>query len=196
MSTVRYIHWHAAEAGERAERIRALGHAVDHALPRGAAFFRHLAEDPPDAVVIDLSRLPSQGRDLGVTLRTRAGTRHLPLVFLDGDPHKVARIQELLPDAVYTTWDELGPMLAGAIAHPPEEPVDPGSAFAAYAGTPLAQKLGIEARGSRTVVLVGAPADFGATLGPAPSWRQGSTLWRRRWGRAACGSPGPRRPPG
>jgi hypothetical protein len=167
MSTVRYIHWNAGEAGERAERIRALGHAVNHALPRGAAFFRQLAEDPPDAVVIDLTRLPSQGRDLGVSLRTRAGTRHVPLVFLEGDPQKVGRIRELLPDAVYATWDELGPALAEAIAHPPEEPVDPGSVFAAYARTPLAQKLGIKAQES-TIVLVSAPADLIGKLGELP----------------------------
>jgi len=54
-------------------------------------------------VVIDLNRLPSQGRDLGIALRTYKTTRQVPLVFVDGDPEKVARIREILPDAVYTS---------------------------------------------------------------------------------------------
>jgi hypothetical protein len=90
----------------------------------------------------------------------------VPLVFLEGEPAKVARIRELLPDAAYATWDDLEAALADGIAHPPEEPVDPGSAFAAYAGRPLAQKLGIKA--SMAVALVGAPEGFGQTLGALP----------------------------
>jgi len=42
---------------------------------------QRLAQRPPAAVIIDLSRLPSQGRDVGVLLRRTKGTRGIPLVF-------------------------------------------------------------------------------------------------------------------
>jgi hypothetical protein len=151
---------------ERAERIRAAGYQVDGEVPSGRAYLRALQEDPPLAVVIDLGRLPSQGRDMGLQIRNQGATRHVPLVFVEGDPQKVARVHELLPDAVYCSWPEIGEALGGAIAAPPDDPVVPGSVFAAYAGTPLPKKLGIQA--GHRVALVEAPAGFEKTLGELP----------------------------
>jgi hypothetical protein len=163
---VQLIHWNAEEARERAERLQALGYDVSCDLPAGPAFLRALRQDPPAAIVIDLARLPSQGRDMGLNIRKTSATRHVPLVYVGGDPKKVARIQELLPDAAYTSWEGIRESLARAIAHPPEDPVVPGSVFAAYAGRPLPQKLGIKS--NSTVVLVNAPDGFEGTLGELP----------------------------
>jgi hypothetical protein len=143
-----------------------MGFEVSAELPKGQAFLRELADACPDVVVIDLSRLPSQGRDMGVLIRNRKATRHIPLVFVGGDPQKVVRIKELLPDAMYTSWGEVGVALQDAIAHPPEAPVVPGSSFAAYAGKPLLDKLGVKV--GTTVSLVDAPAGFEETLGKLP----------------------------
>ena len=165
MQRVRLIHWHAAEAEERARWLRSAGYEVDH-KPLDPDGLRALREDPPGAVVIDLSRVPSQGRDVAVGLRAYKATRYVPLVFVGGDPEKVARIKELLPDATYTTWDGVGPSLEQAIAHPPATPVVPGSTMAGYAGAPLPKKLGIKA--NSTVALVGAPQAFESTLGQLP----------------------------
>jgi hypothetical protein len=162
---IRLVHWDAAEAEERAGWLRALGYGVDRE-PLSPAGLRALGADPPAAVVVDLGRLPSQGRDLGLQLRMRAATRPLPLVYVGGKADKVAGVRELLPDAVYATWDGIGPALAEAIARPPEDPVVPQSVFEAYAGTPLPKKLGIQA--GSTVALVGAPEGFEATLGDLP----------------------------
>lgn len=166
MKRVRLIHWKAEEAKQRADHLAATGYRADYELPSGPALLRTLREAPPLAVVIDLSRLPSQGRDLAVTLRQSKATRHVPLVFVGGDPQKVARIQDLLPDAVYTSWEQIGEALEQAIAHPPQEPVAPDSAFAAYAGKPLTEKLGIKT--NSVVALVNAPAGFAKTLGELP----------------------------
>jgi DNA-binding response OmpR family regulator len=94
------IHWNAAERKERAERLAADGYEVDPQMPGGSALFRELARNPPVAVLIDLSRLPSQGRDIALAIRKRQATRYLPLVLIGGDQDKVARIMALLPDAV------------------------------------------------------------------------------------------------
>ncbi|MFQ5825117.1 MAG: hypothetical protein ACE5JB_13780 [bacterium] len=165
MSRVRLIHWNATEAEEYASRLRAAGYDVNAEM-LDAAGLRVLREDPPDAVVIDLSRLPSQGRDLALAIRKYKSTRYVPLVLVGGDPEKVAHIQEILPDAVYTTWSQIRSSLKRAIAHTPSDPVVPQSVFEGYSGTPLPKKLGIKA--NSVVVLVGAPRDFERNLGELP----------------------------
>jgi hypothetical protein len=183
MDRVRLIHWNAAEAEERVSLLRSAGFAVAYE-PVTPAGLRALRQDPPSAIVIDLCRSPSQGRDLALQFRKHGATRHVPLLFVGGAPEKVARIKELLPDAAYTTWDEIRGALEFAIAHPPQEPVVHESTFAAYAGTPLPKKLGIKA--GSVVALIGAPDDFEETLGELPSGVElrredpdpdGVTLW-------------------
>ena len=165
MHRVRLIHWNAIEAKERATKLLAAGYDVAYELP-GATVLRELRENPPAAVVIDLTRLPSQGRDLGLLLRKYKTTRHVPLVYVEGDADKVARIQALLPDVVYTTWSRIRSALKQAIAHPPVKVIAPKSTFAAYAGVPLAKKFGIKV--NSVVGLVNAPKDFEKTLGELP----------------------------
>lgn len=168
MPRVQLIHWNAAEAQERVERLRVAGYEVAYRELTGPDpdLRRQLRENPPAAFVIDLGRLPSQGRDVALTLRQNKATRHVPLVFVEGDAEKVARIRQLLPDATYTSWSGIGGALKRAIARPPAEPVVPTSALAGYSGTPLPKKLGIKA--NSVVALVGAPKDFRKTLGELP----------------------------
>ena len=170
------IHWNIGEAERRAETLRRAGHEVT-AGPFQSGGFASLRADPPDAVVIDLTRLPAQGRDVALGLRTMKATRLVPLVLVAGDPRKVARIVELLPDAVYTTWRGIGGAIRRAIAQPPVDPVVPQSNFAGYSATPLTKKLGIKP--GATVILVAAPDDFQRTLGKLP---EGVTLRRRAAG--------------
>jgi hypothetical protein len=172
MARIRLIHWHPAEAEERATLLRAAGHEVN-ASSFDRSTLRTLSQQPPEAIVIDLARLPSQGRDVGLNLRLQAGTRHVPLIFLGGDRSKLPPIQALLPDATYTTWDRFEGDLARALEQPPGDPVVPESAFAAYAHTPLPKKLGIKA--STVVALAGAPAGFETALEPLP---EGATIHR------------------
>ncbi|UCD37647.1 MAG: DUF3052 family protein [Fidelibacterota bacterium] len=165
MSFVRLIHWNPAEARKWAQSLWMMGYRVDcEAMDQ--ASLRAIKDDPPDVVVIDLSRLPAQGRDLGLTLRKAKATRQVPLVFVDGEPGKVDRIKELLPDATYTMWDHIYDSLNKAIATKPAEPVVPKSVFEAYAGTPLQKKLGIKS--NAVVALVNAPEGFEAALGDLP----------------------------
>jgi hypothetical protein len=117
-------------------------------------------------VVIDLSRLPSQGRDIGIAVRHYKPTRGLPLVFVAGDPEKAKRIAELLPDAVFTHWGRIGKSLAYAIQHPPKIPVKPRSLFDGYSNASLVKKLGI--RPHATAVLVDASTDFETALEGLP----------------------------
>jgi hypothetical protein len=166
MKRVRLLHWKAAEADGRLRHLRSAGFDASMVPTEMPVAFKQLRENPPDAVVIDLSRLPSAGRDVALSLRTYKSTRHVPLVFVDGEPEKVARIKQLLPDASYTGWDDIGSSLERAIANPLSEPVVPKSRLVGYAGTPLPKKLGIK-EGS-VVSLIAAPPGFKGTLGRLP----------------------------
>jgi hypothetical protein len=146
--------------------LESAGYEVRTDLIPGPAFLRRLKLDPPAAVVIDLSRLPSQGREAAWAIRHTAALRGLPLLFVDGDPVKVARIRDLLPDAAYTTWGDILGAVKRAIDSPPANPIVPESIFAAYSGTPLPRKLGIKK--GFAVTLIHAPTDFVKTLGELP----------------------------
>jgi hypothetical protein len=148
------------------QQLEAAGFAVDAGKIEGPAL-RALAQAPPDAVVIDLGRLPAQGRDLGVMLRTTARSRRTPLIFVDGAEGKITRTREVLPDAAYSSRDDMASSVRREIAEPPKDPVVPESNFAGYSGTPLPKKLGVKAES--TVALVNAPKDFETTLGEMPT---------------------------
>ncbi|MBA3718290.1 MAG: hypothetical protein H0W87_08705, partial [Actinobacteria bacterium] len=76
MARIRLVHWHPGEGKERAADLRSLGHEVD-ASPVTSGTIRDLPRSRADAFVVDLTRLPSQGRDVGVSLRRSKTSRHV-----------------------------------------------------------------------------------------------------------------------
>jgi CheY-like chemotaxis protein len=172
------IHWNVSEVEERAAKLKASGYEVDFG-PLDPASMKSLRSDPPDLAVIDLSRIPSQGRDVGIWLRKTKATRNIPIVFVDGNARAVTGARKHLPDATYTSWSRIVSALKRAIASQPVDPVVPKSTMAGYSGTPLPKKLGIKP--NSVIALVGAPPDFVATLGEIP---EGVTL--RKSARGKC----------
>jgi hypothetical protein len=177
MSQLTLIHWNATEAKERVGQLRRGGFKTESLTPQGARSLREAGDHPPQAFVIDLSRLPSQGRAVGIYLRQQRATRLVPLVFVGGDAEKVEAVRKLLPDAVYTDWSQIGADLRRALKAPPTKPLVPGT-MEGYSGTPLVKKLGIRAG---SVVLDRTPAEFERSLGGLP---EGVRLSRRLRGRA------------
>lgn len=172
MTRIRLVHWHQKEAIEHAGRLRDLGYAVDSEPIDAPGVMRALREEPPNAIVIDLARLPSHGRSIGYVLRASKSTRLIPLVFIEGDPDKTERVRALLPDAMFTTWMNIKRDLRKAISRPPRNPIVPRSESGAakptgYSGTPLPKKLGIKEGAS--VGLIAAPKRFEMTLGALPA---------------------------
>ncbi len=166
MPRVLLIHWNAEEAAERAERLRAKGfETYTFSNQRDGGGFRLLRNDPPDAVIVDLARIPSHGLAVGIAIREQKSTRMVPLLFIEGDPEKTARVRGLLPDATYTAWPRIGAALRRVLREKPQEPVVPGT-FAGYSGTPLSKKLRI--RENSVVALLRAPEGFEAKLEPLP----------------------------
>lgn len=166
MARVQLLHWKAEEARAYLDLLKAAGHTVNYEPEFGTGLLRRWRESPPDAFVIDLSRLPSHGREIAGVLRQSRATRHVPLVFCDGAQEKVARVRSELPDAIYCTRKTLRSSLRRALSARPESPVVPIEMVQRYAGRSAAQKLGIK-EGSR-VALIDAPRDRTKILGDLP----------------------------
>jgi CheY-like chemotaxis protein len=164
MARVRLIHWNGPEGRERKSRLTSLGFEAEYDDFEFPHLVRRARADPPDAYLIDLSRLPSHGREVALSLRGSKATRHIPIVFVDGDPEKVAKLKTLLPDATYTSWGRLKTALPKAIQRPVRAPIIPPPSI--YSGKPTVEKLGIKP-GMR-VSLVGGPKGIAETLGPLP----------------------------
>ncbi len=178
MSRIVLIHWNAAEGKERTATLRRAGHTAKVVTPKNLADFRAICAKPPDALIIDLTRLPAQGREAAFWFRQREATRFVPIVFAGGDPAKVAGIKARLPDAEFTEWGRVRGSVRRAIQHPPAAPIVPRSEDI-YQGRPLSKKLGLKA--NTVVALLGAPRDFKRTLGPLP---ENITLRHHARGRA------------
>ena len=161
MPRVLVIHRNPEAAAARARRLSGNGFDASAYPVFGPSAFRSIRANPPDAILIDLTELPSYGRSMGALLRERKGTRAIPLVFLKGDPEKAARVRELLPGAVFATLPNLAPAILRAIRSAPPEPSLPQAP-----PVPLAQKLRI--REDSVVALLSAPAGIRGVLGPLP----------------------------
>ncbi|MEQ2010044.1 MAG: hypothetical protein ABMA26_24950 [Limisphaerales bacterium] len=157
------LHWNAAEASARLASLAKLGMATSLVGPEPGKWPTDFKTNPPDAVVIDLSRLPSHGRTVGVVLRQQKRTRFIPLVFVAGAPEKVERVRQTLPDATFTDWDNIGADLQHAIEHPPTAPVAP---LTECSTKPLAAKLGCKP--GTTLLLLNPPAGVDNLLGKLP----------------------------
>jgi len=148
-------------AAERAARLSSEGLDASAYPALGPRAFREIRANPPDAILIDLTELPSYGRAMAVLLREQKSTRNIPLVFLKGDPEKAARVREVLPDAVFATWPKVAPVILRAIARAPAKAAAPN-----VAGIPLVKKLRIAE--DSAVAILEAPGNIREILGPLP----------------------------
>ena len=164
MPRVRVIHWNAAEAAPLIEGCRGAGFDVEYLEGDGGAICRAIRANPPDIVVIDLTRLPSHGKEVAVWLRGTKSTRDIPIVFVEGAPLKVAAVRELLPDAAFC---EAG-KVASAIKRRsvPKNPVAPPGMMERAREKSAAQKLGVTA--GSVVACIEPPRDFPELLGELP----------------------------
>jgi len=164
MHTVRLVHWNEDEGLERRKQLEAFGFDAAFEFGDGVFVLRQIRSGPPDAVVIDLSRAPSHGREVAHALRSAKATRHLPIVFVDGEPEKVKKTKLLLPDAAFTTWGRIKTALPKAIARPIQNPVIPDHNVW---GKPTVAKLGVKP--GFKVALLSSPRGFADTLKPLPA---------------------------
>jgi hypothetical protein len=144
--TLRLICWNEADAASRAGILRRAGYRVIAEPPENpGGMVRYFRELSPDAVVIDLDRLPSHGRELGMSLRASKSTSHLRLLFAGGIPAKIEMVRAAIPDAVFAAWDgSITAAIERAMAQP-EPPLLPSRELPKQTGAgSLERKLDIK----------------------------------------------------
>ena len=77
MRRVQLIHANVAEGRQRAESLQAAGYEVSFE-PIGPGLRLAMRKEPPAAVVIDLTRAPSLGRDIALAIRQRKAPATCP----------------------------------------------------------------------------------------------------------------------
>jgi CheY-like chemotaxis protein len=166
MARVRLLHWKAAEAEPVVQALLNSGHTVEYEEQFRTELMREWRKSPPDIFVIDLSRLPSHGRELAIAIRQSPTTRGAPIVFCQGEKEKVARLRTLLPDATYCDIKALGKSVKAALHAPAVEMVAPVAMMERYGDRTTAQKLGI--KGGSTLWVRGSPPHLERVLGELP----------------------------
>ncbi|MBI3319506.1 MAG: hypothetical protein HYZ89_02835 [Candidatus Omnitrophica bacterium] len=110
MAKIFLLHWHEAEAKERASGLRSAGHDV--LLHWSTESSPPLKDVLPDIAVISLDRLPSHGRAVAEWLWEAKKRQHIPIIFAGGEPSKVDATRVRFPKAVYCSTASM----VGAVA--------------------------------------------------------------------------------
>lgn len=110
--TLYLIDWDETSATAAAKSLEDDGWSVRVEAIDGARAVKHMMDDAPDIVVIDLSRLPSHGRETARAVRGAKKLAGLPIVFFGGTDDARAKAAGVVPDATMTSQDELPHVLA------------------------------------------------------------------------------------
>ncbi|HVL91305.1 MAG TPA: hypothetical protein VM841_13815 [Actinomycetota bacterium] len=114
------IDWDEASAAEAAQALEADGWSVRIESIDGARAVKHMMDDPADVVAIDLSRLPSHGRETARAVRGAKVTAATPIVFYGGADDARSKAAGAVPDATLTTAEDLPHVLARLAMRPAE----------------------------------------------------------------------------
>lgn len=151
---------------EREDLLRKAGFSVDASRLNTSRIISTLKQSLPAAILIDLDRVPSNGRGVAAALRNSPSTRHIPLVFAGGADDKVAIVRQEFPDAAYTPWGKAPAAIRKAIKNPPATPARVPGVMDRYAGAGLARKLGLPS--ATPCALIGSPEGFAETIDGLP----------------------------
>jgi hypothetical protein len=159
------VHAEEAAGAACARDLARLGYRVVRRRWSGPEIGRAKVNSPA-AVLINLSRTPSLGRDVAIAMRSHRALLSVPFLLVDGAPEVVANLKKFLPDAVVTDKPRIKTSLAGVLK---KQPLGARllSVFAAYESAPLAKKLGIKA--GSMVAVRDAPGGLRGKLGELPA---------------------------
>lgn len=164
---IRLMHWNKIEAQDYLARLKAAGYEVQYQEKFVPGLLRSFRESPPGAFVIDLGRLPSQGREIAIAIRQSRAIRQIPIVFCEGVEEKIEKVRMQLPDAAYCRRANLIPTLRKVLAEPQREPVTPVAMMDRYTTRTAVQKLGITT--GSTLLLIDPPRDWQKVVGNLPA---------------------------
>jgi CheY-like chemotaxis protein len=110
MPNIFLVQWDKAGAAERTAVLRREGWTVTSEIEDGGRAYKKIREDPPAAVVIDLAKKPSHGRQVAQALRDVKACRGIPIVFVDASED--AESATKVDNAVFATSATLAKTIA------------------------------------------------------------------------------------
>lgn len=108
------VEWDADAANDRAAALRRDGWQVDVESENGGRAYRHIRTSVPDAVVIDLRRRPSHGREVGSALRELRATRTVPIVCIEDGEDEREQTRARIDGVRFSSPDALSHAIADA----------------------------------------------------------------------------------
>jgi len=166
---LRLVSWNSDACAVRRRELEKAGFKVVAGPAPTKQLTTHFRDLAPDAIVIDMDKLPSHGRAVAVVLRTTKSTRHFPLIFAyrqDIEPEKIQRAHADMPDACFTGWKSAPSAIRKFLRNPFANPIQPPGYMDQFSGSSLIKKLGFKA--GLSVALLGAPEGFDEQLGELP----------------------------
>nr|MDA3936392.1 hypothetical protein [Actinomycetota bacterium] len=109
------VHWDESEVDDLALPLRLEGCLVDTESHDSSRALRLALADPPDAILIFLSRDPARGRELARTLTASSAAAHVPIVFVGGSDQTIQETRHRFPDALYVDADRMCDLLKGLL---------------------------------------------------------------------------------
>jgi len=91
---IKLIHWDKDLCEEKIRLLKSIGHQVGSESKLDKETLKRIKEYPPDVFLIDLTRLPSHGKEIAVGLRQIKSTRNIPIIFTEGEKEKIEKIRE------------------------------------------------------------------------------------------------------
>lgn len=110
MAKIFFLHWNETEAKELASGLTTAGHDVT--VHWSVQSPPPLKDAPPDIAVISLDRLPSHGRAVAEWLWEAKKRRHIPILFVGGQPAKVEATLAKFPKAFHCPADSMPEMVS------------------------------------------------------------------------------------
>lgn len=108
------VDWDADAAAHHADALRRDGWQVHVESENGGRAYRHIRTSVPDAVVIDLRRKPSHGREVGSALRELRATRSVPIVCIEDDEDAREQTRARINDVRFSSDESLSFAIADA----------------------------------------------------------------------------------
>jgi DNA-binding response OmpR family regulator len=108
------VDWDADAAASHADALRRDGWQVHVESENGGRAYRHIRTSVPDAVVIDLRRRPSHGREVGSALRELRATRSVPIVCIEDGEDAREQTRARIAGVSFSSHDALSYVLADA----------------------------------------------------------------------------------
>lgn len=105
------FHWNQSEIEDYASKLRAWGWDVDTEWEDGARGGSAVKQNPPAAVIFDLTHKPSHSRATAEYLAQTKATSGIPLIFVGGEGSALEKTKSRIPNGVFVSQDQLAATL-------------------------------------------------------------------------------------